>query len=212
MLQNSTMHNRRNLEIYQRWTPVYDLVFQPLFADARRQLIAAIAPQPGEKWLIPGVGTGQDLPAFPPNVEVVASDLSAAMLTKALTKYAASQPLFHLGDAQYLPFANASFDGVLLNLILSVVPDGALAFRESWRVLKPGGRMGIFDKFLPEGQVINGARRVMGHLIEMLGTDPNRRFAELIDGIDDIEIVDQQPSLLAGQYQMIRLYKRGQLA
>jgi len=47
-------------------------------------------------------------------------------------------------DAQDLAFPDASFDTVLFNLILSVVPDGASAFQEGWRTLKPGGRAVIF--------------------------------------------------------------------
>ena len=110
-------------------------------------------------------------------------------------------------DAMVLAFPNDAFDAVLLNLILSVVPDGHAAAREAWRVLRPGGRMVILDKFLPEGQSLTPLRRRLGGVIRWLGTDPNRRLSELLppDAVAGVEI--DAPSLLGGQYRTIRICK-----
>lgn len=203
------MQNQSNLQIYRRWAPIYDFLFQPLFAQSRRRLLEKLNPQPGERWLVPGVGTGQDLAYFAAGVQVITGDLSSAMLLRALVKPTASTAAFHIVDAQYLPFPTATFDGILLNLILSVVPDGAQAFRDAWRVLKSGGRIGIFDKFIPERQTLSPARRVIGAAVRQLGTDPNRRLAELTSGVSDLKIIGHQPTLLAGQYQLFWLSKSG---
>ena len=202
------MNNFNNLQIYQRWAPLYDLFFTPLFARARKTLIEGLGPKPHEHWLIPGVGTGQDLDFLPSGSVVVAGDLSPAMLAKAIARFTGIKPGFHYGDAQHLPFAEATFDGIVLSLLLSVVPDGQRTFQEAWRVLKPGGRIGIFDKFLSAQQTITPIRHAVGAVMRGLGTDPNRRLEDLIYGMTDLEITKQQPSLLAGQYQLIWLHKR----
>lgn len=201
------MQNQQNLQIYRLWAPVYDLLFQPLFARSRQQLFEILNPQPGESWLVPGIGTGLDLAYFPSGVQVVAGDLSSAMLLQAIAKPTTNMVAFHLVDAQNLPFLPATFDGIVLNLILSVVPDGAQAFQEAWRVLKPGGRIGIFDKFLSEGQVVTPIRSAIGYAVRQLGTDPNRRLSELTDGILDMRATEHRPSRLAGQYQLVWLQK-----
>jgi ubiquinone/menaquinone biosynthesis C-methylase UbiE len=114
---------------------------------------------------------------------------------------------FGLMDGQTLAFPNACFDGVLLNLILSVVPDGKRALEEAWRVLRPGGRMVVFDKFLPEHEHSTAFRNLLGSLIRQLGTDPNRRFSDMVMDLPLKVITKDEPALLRGQYRIILLNK-----
>ena len=134
------MNYQRNLRIYRLWAPVYDAFFTRVFDRSRRRAVELLDLQPGERLLIPGIGTGLDLPYVPAGVSVVGGDISPEMLDKARSKVDGRDVTLLEMDAQALEFPDASFDAVLLNLILSVVPDGAAAFRQAWRVLKPGGR------------------------------------------------------------------------
>jgi ubiquinone/menaquinone biosynthesis C-methylase UbiE len=201
------MINQRNLVIYRLYAPVYDAVMRPVMNTARRREIDRLQLQAGEHVLISGAGTGLDLPLIPAGVHITAIDLSPAMLDRARHKAAGRDVSFIEMDAQALKFADSTFDAVILNLILSVVPDGATAFREAWRVLKPGGRAVIFDKFLPEHAVLSPLRRVMGKVIAALGTDPNRRLSDIIGSVPDVSVEHDGPSLLRGQYRIVVLRK-----
>ncbi|HEX4562633.1 MAG TPA: class I SAM-dependent methyltransferase [Gemmatimonadales bacterium] len=77
-----------------------------------------------------------------PEVRIVATDLSDAMLAYAKTKTPPSTRLeWRTADAAELPFPDASFDGVLNQFGWMFVTDKALAFREARRVLKSGGAL-----------------------------------------------------------------------
>ncbi|GAB4461163.1 MAG: class I SAM-dependent methyltransferase [Anaerolineae bacterium] len=200
------MNLQNNLNIYRRWAGVYDALFGPLFGRARRRAIAALALRPGERLLLPGVGTGLDLPHLPPAVITAAGDFSPAMLAKALEKARPRHGL-HQHDAQRLPLPSASCDAALLSLIVSVAPDGAAVAAEAWHVLKPGGRLVIFDKFLPETASVTAGRRLLGGVIARLGTDVNRRLSDILPAAPELVIEWNEPSLLRGQYRIIRLRK-----
>jgi phosphatidylethanolamine/phosphatidyl-N-methylethanolamine N-methyltransferase len=158
--------------------------------------------------IVTGVGTGLDLPALPSGAHITGVDLSPAMLAQAKRKAAGRAVTLVVMDAQKLEFPDARFDVAVLNLILSVVPDGNAAFRETWRVLRPGGRAVIFDKFLPDAGQLSPLRRAVGAIIRSIGTDPNRRLGELIGGVSGLVVERDEPSLLRGQYRIVLLRKQ----
>jgi phosphatidylethanolamine/phosphatidyl-N-methylethanolamine N-methyltransferase len=204
------MINERNQTIYKLWAPVYDKVMEPFAGKARRHAVALLNLQPGERVLLSGVGTGLDLPHIQAGVKAIGIDLSPAMLRKARKKAAERDVTLREMNAQALDFSDSSFDVVILNLILSVVPDGVATFREAWRVLRPGGRAVIFDKFASEEGQLSAARRGLGKLISLFGTDPNRRLSEIIGTLPDLTIERDEPSLLRGQYRTVLLRKQCQ--
>ena len=67
---------------YDRWAPVYDLVFGPVFERGRRASLIA-AERIGGRILEVGVGTGISLPNYSRSNRIVGVDISEAMLSKA---------------------------------------------------------------------------------------------------------------------------------
>lgn len=195
--------------VYRLWAPIYDWATAPLFGRLRRRALATLALQPGERLLIPGVGTGLDLPLLPPGVAVIGYDRSPAMLSRAAARPEAREALLFIADAAAPGLAPASVDAIAFNLILAVVPDGAAAFQAAWRALRPGGRAVIFDKFLPEGEVPSLPRRAVGGVIRVLATDINRRLSDIVAGTPDITILRDTPVAFGGFFRVVELRKRG---
>lgn len=202
------MTNRWNRIIYAFWAPVYDrMVRLAPFGVARRSAIEALELRPGEKALLVGIGTGADLPLLPDGVEITGIDLSEAMLSRARHTARRRGQIADLrqGDARSLPFADRQFDAVILTLILSVVPEPRRCLAEALRVLRPGGQIAVFDKFLPDGKRRPSfLRRVLNILTRAFGTDINRRFEE-IAAKQECALVSNAPSSFSSSYRIILL-------
>jgi ubiquinone/menaquinone biosynthesis C-methylase UbiE len=86
-------------------------------------------------------GTGRNLPFYPENVRLTGVELSPKMLEIAQrrAREIGREADLRAGDAQDLPFRDASFDTVVCTLGLCTIPDDRGAVAEAARVLRPGG-------------------------------------------------------------------------
>jgi len=202
------MTNTWNRFIYRLWAPVYDSTVDTLFAPGRKRAFEVLDPHPGELVLLAGVGTGADLPLLPAGVDAIGIDLSPDMLAKARAKLPACRANVRLlqGDAQALLVAEDSCDAAILNLILSVIPDGRACLQSALRALKSGGRIVIFDKFQPDGEEPSIIRRWLNIFSTLLGTDLTRRFGDMLQE-SSARVICTEPSILGGVYRIILLQK-----
>jgi len=169
---------------YGAYAPVYDALVSRLgfLERGRRRALEMAQLRAGERVLIVAAGTGLDLPFIPDSVELTAVDISPAMLARCAARAAErSMPVQAIVmDAARLGFAPSSFDCVLLHLAIAVVPDPAGTMREVGRVLCPGGRVSVFDKFLSDGAAASIARRAAGAAARFVATDLNRQLGPLL--------------------------------
>ena len=93
------------------------------------------------------IGTGRNLPHYPAGAAVTGIEVSPAMLAIARQRAAGLGRDADLqeGDAERLPFADASFDTVVCALSLCTIPNPAAAIGEMNRVLVPAGRLLLLD-------------------------------------------------------------------
>jgi demethylmenaquinone methyltransferase / 2-methoxy-6-polyprenyl-1,4-benzoquinol methylase len=139
--------------MFDRVAPRYDLAnaLLSLGQDAHWRRVTARAARPAEALAL-------DVAAGPGNVavellahgarEVVALDLSLAMLAEGAGRGHAGIRWVN-GDAQRLPFPDATFDVVTISFGLRNVPDPQLALAEFARVLRPGGRAVVCEFAAP---------------------------------------------------------------
>ena len=190
---------------YTLIAPFYDAAIGRVTQAARQRSLSALPEKPG-RVLLAGVGTGLDLPHLPPQHHYVGLDLNQAMLRRALPRVGQFDFLPVQGDAQRLPFAANSFDSAVLHLILAVVPQPAHCFAEIARVLKPGGEVLVFDKFLRRGQTAL-LRRLANPLMRRIATRLDVVFEDLLAEAPGLALQHDQPALAGGWFRMIRLRK-----
>lgn len=101
-----------------------------------------------------GPGPGYSLVALARRGSACGLDLSSRMLHQARRRLARAglQAPLTQGEATCLPFANESFQAVVLTFTFSAVPDGLRALQEMRRILRPGGRVVIVDAGIPENR------------------------------------------------------------
>jgi ubiquinone/menaquinone biosynthesis C-methylase UbiE len=163
---------------YTLWAPHYDKVTK--FPAERRRSIELLGLCAGERLLIIGCGTGADIPFVPPEVSVLAVDLTPAMLEQARA-HARPGVAFRQMDGQALDLPDGSFDAAILHMVLEVIPDPVRCLAEAARVLKPGGRLAVFDKFLPDGARPAWPRRAALALLDLVFTSTNRQMADILE-------------------------------
>lgn len=196
------------VKTYTLIAPVYDALVRPLMRSAREQSLKQLAGTTGADILIPGIGSGLDIPLLPKGNRYTGLDANSAMLAKA--KHAAREAQADVellrGNAMSLPFASARFDWIILHLILAVVPNPALVLTEAQRVLKPSGRVLIFDKFLRPGQRAL-FRRLINPLASRIATRTDVVFEDVLTHVQDLRLVSDRPGMSDGWFRSIVLEK-----
>lgn len=160
--------------------------YHPGGLELTRRLARALDLRPGQRVLdvASGPGTTAFLLASEFGVEVDGVDLGEESVAKAAAKAAerglADHVHFHVGDAEQLPFPDASFDAVVSECAFCTFPDKPTAAAEMARVLKPGGRVGITDVALDPERLADELRTLAGWVACLADARPLEQYVEIL--------------------------------
>jgi ubiquinone/menaquinone biosynthesis C-methylase UbiE len=125
-----------------------------------------------------------------PDARIVATDLNRAMLDHAQTRICDKRITWEEADAQKLRFGDKSFDAVVCQFGAMFFPDKELAYREAFRVLKPGGHyiFSVWDR-ISENEF---ADVVVQTVAEIFPMDPPQFVARTPHGYYDVERIRRE--------------------
>ena len=163
--------------MFARIAPGYDRVNRAMTFGLdqgwRSDAVALVAPPVGGSALDVGTGTGDFLPelaAWTRGGLVVGVDFTVPMMRAGWPKLApigAGRAAFVGGDALRLPFPDASFDAITTGFVMRNVVDIDQAFREMYRVARPGACMACVEVARPRSPLVR-----LGHRLYFEGVVP----------------------------------------
>jgi len=201
-------------QAYDRWAPIYDLVFGGVFSKGRDAAIQATN-KIGGRVLEVGVGTGISLPLYAPHVRIFGTDISEAMLNKAKRRVSELRLKNVEGlavmDAEKLEFPDDSFDVVMAQYVVTAVPNPEAALDEFARVVRPGGELIILTRVSAD----DGMRRVIERSLQPVVTRLGFRTADFswsrytkwLAGAKGIELVERRLIPPLGHFSLVRFRK-----
>lgn len=153
-----------NLDRYERIAPFYDLIDLPFEYSRYRKIRPLLFQGLTGRLLDAGVGTGRNIPFYPPGTSVVGIDLSPAMLSRAEHRrrsLGANVKLRQM-DVTRLDFEDHSFDAAVATFLFCVLPHNLQvpALHELGRVVKAGGVIRLLEYTRPRGVVRRGITRL----------------------------------------------------
>jgi phosphatidylethanolamine/phosphatidyl-N-methylethanolamine N-methyltransferase len=177
------LEKRQVKRAYKLYAPAYDLVFDWIFHPGRAAAIRALAIEPGHHVLEVGIGTGLNLPIYPPRCRLTGIDLSEEMLRKAHEKVAElglTNVSLRAMDATVMDFRDNEFDSSVATYTISAVPDPVSVLREMRRVVKPGGSIVVLNHFRSDRRVVGRIEDLVAPVCTRLGWKSNLPLEPLL--------------------------------
>ena len=184
-----SMIETKTSKLYDLWSIFYDYTFGALVRRRQVRALQQLHLKAGDCVLDMGVGTGMTLQHYPKNVTVIGLDLSAGMLAKAAEKRdELGLTHCHLirADAMLPPFADRSFDHVMITHTISVVSDPAKLIGWAERLVKPGGRIVLLNHFQSTNPFFAWFERTFNPMFVKIGWRSDLALEDVLRGAKNL--------------------------
>ena len=178
-------------QIYERY--LVPLIFAPYAIDIASRVRSLTPARVLEIAAGTGVVTRELARVLPASSTIVATDLNQAMLDQAMAVGTSRPVEFRAADAMKLPFDDGSFDVVVCQFGVMFFPDKTAAFRETRRLLRPGGAF-VFNAW-DRIEHNEFALAVAEALAEVFPDDPPRFMARIPHGYHDVAVIARDVAL-----------------
>ncbi len=162
--------------------------------------VALAALREGETVLDLGSGAGFDCflasRAVGEKGKVIGVDMTEEMLERAAAnarKGGYSNVEFRRGEIEALPVEDGSVDAVISNCVINLVPNKDKAFREAFRVLRPGGRLMVSDIVLRRSLPDFVKESIQAYVGCLAGAVSKERYLDAIAraGFEEIDVIGE---------------------
>lgn len=193
---------------YDRWAPIYDLVFGQVFRRGRAAAVEA-ADRIGGRVLEVGCGTGISLPQYSRRCRLYGIDISDGILAKARRRAAAlpNVEAIEVMDAERLRLGDGSFDVIVAQYVVTAVPDPERALDEFARVVRPGGEIVLTTRIGADRGVRGAIEKALMPVTSRLGfrTEfPFARYADWARANGRVELVERRALPPFGHFELLR--------
>ena len=180
------LEKRQVQRAYELYAPVYDFIFDWIFAPGRTAALKQLALERSDSVLEVGIGTGLNLPLYPWACQLTGIDLSQEMLDKAVERVqtlAMPNVTLKVMDATSLDFGNNEFDKVVATYTISAVPDPVAVLKEMRRVVKSDGIIVILNHFRSDRRLTGWVEDLLAPVCTRLGWKSNLPLAPLLEQV-----------------------------
>ena len=195
---------------YARWAPIYDALCGPVFVNGRRAAARA-ARDVGGCILEIGVGTGLSFDDYDVDTEITGIDISEPMIARARARAKSGRYPFvrelAVMDAYALAYADASFDCVVGQFVITLVEDPERVLSECARVVRPGGQIILVNHLYSERGLAAAVERQLAQKARPLGLRPEFPFQRLADWAlthGGAELIERRRLRPFGVYTLVR--------
>jgi phosphatidylethanolamine/phosphatidyl-N-methylethanolamine N-methyltransferase len=204
------LEKRQVKRAYKLYAPAYDFVFDWIFHPGREAAIRLLDTRRGQQILEVGIGTGLNLPLYPPNCRITGIDLSEEMLEKAQEKVAElglGNVTLKAMDATVMDFGDNEFDGAVATYTISAVPEPVAVLRQMQRVVKPGGNLILLNHFRSQRPVVGRLEDLVAPVCTRLGWKSNLALEPLLEQVGLTPEVSTKVNLFNG-WRLIKCVNR----